>query len=50
MANLSATVEKELKKKFHEYCKSNGLNSSQIIEKLIKRFLKKNSTKKLDFS
>lgn len=49
MANLSATIDKEVKKKFDEFCENNGLNNSEVIEKLINKFLKKNRNIKVEF-
>ncbi|MEM5791039.1 MAG: hypothetical protein QXP77_03260 [Candidatus Aenigmatarchaeota archaeon] len=39
--HLVASIDKQILEKWKEYCKERCINSSRLIEKLIKEFLKK---------
>jgi len=39
-SHLSATVDNSTLKKFQEYCYENSINKSDLIEKMIERYLK----------
>lgn len=39
---MSVTIDKEILKKFNEFCEENSINKSKLIEKQIKKYLEDN--------